>query len=54
MLTSPPYWTLKRYHDHPGQMGHITDYKAFLDQLDQVWQASMCFAMPDHTLPVRF
>ncbi len=41
VLTSPPYWTLKRYHDHPGQMGHITDYKAFLDQLDQVWQR--CF-----------
>jgi modification methylase len=40
-LTSPPYWTLKRYRDHPGQMGHIADYHAFLDQLDTVW--SRCF-----------
>lgn len=41
VLTSPPYWTLKRYHDHAGQLGHIPDYNAFLDQLDQVWQR--CF-----------
>ena len=40
-LTSPPYWTLKRYRDHPGQMGHITDYHTFLDQLDEVWRR--CF-----------
>ena len=40
-LTSPPYWTLKRYRDHPGQMGHITDYHTFLDQLDAVWRR--CF-----------
>lgn len=37
-LTSPPYWTLKRYEDVPGQLGHIEDYEAFLDQLDRVWE----------------
>ncbi|MBE7499578.1 MAG: site-specific DNA-methyltransferase [Verrucomicrobiales bacterium] len=40
-LTSPPYWTLKRYRDHPGQLGHISDYHTFLDQLDAVWRR--CF-----------
>lgn len=37
IVTSPPYWTLKEYRDHPEQMGHITDYEAFLDELDRVW-----------------
>jgi len=36
-LTSPPYWTLKKYHDHPGQLGDVTDYETFLDELDKVW-----------------
>lgn len=40
-LTSPPYWSLKRYRDHPGQLGHITDDHTFLDQLDEVWRR--CF-----------
>lgn len=38
VLTSPPYWTLKRYEDLPGQLGHIEDYEAFLDELDRVWR----------------
>jgi site-specific DNA-methyltransferase (adenine-specific) len=37
VVTSPPYWTLKDYRDHPSQMGHIDDYEEFLDQLDRVW-----------------
>jgi DNA modification methylase len=41
VLTSPPYWTLKRYNEHDGQLGHIADYQAFLDSLDQVW--AHCF-----------
>lgn len=40
-LTSPPYWTLKEYHDGAGQLGHVTDYDEFLDGLDAVWRA--CF-----------
>jgi modification methylase len=38
VVTSPPYWTLKRYNDSPGQMGHIDSYDEFLDQLDHVWR----------------
>jgi len=38
VVTSPPYWTLKRYNDTPGQLGHIADYEGFLDELDKVWK----------------
>lgn len=38
VVTSPPYWTLKQYRHHAGQMGHIEDYEAFLDELDRVWK----------------
>jgi site-specific DNA-methyltransferase (adenine-specific) len=37
VVTSPPYWTLKRYVDAPGQLGHLDDYEQFLDELDKVW-----------------
>lgn len=42
VLTSPPYWTLKEYHDHEGQLGHVADYERFLTELDRVWQH--CFS----------
>lgn len=38
VVTSPPYWNLKRYNDNPDQMGHIQDYEEFLDELGKVWQ----------------
>lgn len=38
VVTSPPYWTLKRYNEHDSQMGHIEDYDEFLSQLDEVWR----------------
>ena len=38
VVTSPPYWTLKRYRETPGQLGHVEDYEEFLVQLDSVWQ----------------
>jgi len=37
VVTSPPYWTLKKYRDTPGQLGHVVDYDDFLDALDRVW-----------------
>ena len=37
IVTSPPYWTLKTYNDHPAQLGHVEDYELFLDALDEVW-----------------
>ncbi len=36
VLTSPPYWTLKKYEDDPGQLGDVADYETFQDQLDKI------------------
>jgi len=38
VLTSPPYWTLKKYREHPRQLGAISLYEEFLDDLDKVWR----------------
>ena len=38
VVTSPPYWTLKKYNDAPGQLGHLEDYDKFMDELDKVWR----------------
>lgn len=38
VVTSPPYWTLKRYNDHSDQLGHVADYDEFIAGLDEVWR----------------
>lgn len=38
VVTSPPYWTLKEYNEHPEQLGAIADYDAFMIELDRVWR----------------
>jgi len=38
VVTSPPYWNLKRYNENPDQMGHIEDYEIFLTELEKVWR----------------
>lgn len=38
VVTSPPYWILKRYNENPDQLGHVEDYEEFVAQLSQVWQ----------------
>lgn len=38
VVTSPPYWTLKQYAEHPGQLGSVADYERFLAELEQVWR----------------
>lgn len=64
IVTSPPYWTLKRYDGGAGraQLGHVRDYDAFLDDLDQVWRRSfellapggrLCINVGDICLPRR-
>ena len=37
-VTSPPYFNLKKYNAHPGQLGDIDEYEAFHDELDRVWR----------------
>lgn len=41
VVTSPPYWTLKEYPLHQAQLGMVSDYERFLDELDRVW--NHCF-----------
>ena len=38
VVTSPPYWTLKKYRDHEAQLGDVEDYKDFLHELDKIWK----------------
>jgi len=38
VVTSPPYWNLKRYNEHPEQLGHVQDYEVFLHELNKVWE----------------
>ena len=38
IVTSPPYWTLKKYPDTDGQLGRIAGYGAFLSSLKRVWK----------------
>jgi DNA modification methylase len=38
VVTSPPYWNLKRYNETPEQLGHIPDYETFLTELEKVWR----------------
>lgn len=41
IVTSPPYWVLKKYDPISGQLGVIEDYDRFLMELDKVWKE--CF-----------
>ena len=38
VVTSPPYWNLKKYVENPNQLGEIDDYEQFLQELDIVWK----------------
>ena len=46
VVTSPPYWNLKRYNEHPDQMGHIDDYESFLVELNKVWAEVLRVLVP--------
>ena len=41
IVTSPPYWTLKKYEENPNQLGHVAEYEQFLAELEKVWRE--CF-----------
>ncbi len=46
VLTSPPYWTLKKYDDADGQLGHVSSYDAFLAELARVWRRCFDILVP--------
>ena len=46
VVTSPPYWNLKRYNENPDQLGHFQDYEVFLAELEKVWQHVLRILVP--------
>lgn len=46
IVTSPPYWTLKRYNETEGQLGHVEDYERFLLELSKVWAEAYRVLVP--------
>ena len=38
VVTSPPYWTLKKYNEGEGQLGAIGDYDRFVAELARAWK----------------
>lgn len=46
IVTSPPYWNLKRYQEHPDQLGHVQDYDVFLTELEKVWKQAFRVLVP--------
>src|ERR1700737_3615147 len=46
VVTSPPYWTLKEYPVNKGQLGMISDYDKFHDELDKVWRHCLRVLVP--------
>lgn len=52
VVTSPPYWTLKKYNDHEDQLGDVEDYDTFLQQLDQIWSRAYDALVPGGRLVI--
>ncbi len=46
VVTSPPYWTLKRYRETPNQLGHVADYEIFIEELTKVWRECLRVLVP--------
>jgi DNA modification methylase len=46
VVTSPPYWILKKYNQSAGQLGHIEDYATFLNDLDTIWRKCLEALVP--------
>lgn len=54
VVTSPPYWTLKKYDGAAGadQLGHVSDYQLFLAELSKVWERCLDLLVPGGRLCV--
>lgn len=53
VVTSPPYWTLKKYPDHPAQLGDLDDYELFQKELARVWDECFRVLLPGGRLCVN-
>ena len=49
VVTSPPYWILKKYNEVEGQLAEIQDYNEFLIELGKLWDA--CQNLPGEDFP---
>ncbi len=52
VVTSPPYWTLKRYNEGNSQLGAIGDYERFVAELAQVWKECRRVLVPGGRLVI--
>jgi site-specific DNA-methyltransferase (adenine-specific) len=46
VVTSPPYWNLKAYESGENQLGIISDYDAFVEELAKVWKECYRILVP--------
>ncbi len=53
VVTSPPYFNLKKYNDHPDQLGDIHEYDEFHDNLDKTWEHCFRVLQPGGRLVVN-
>lgn len=53
VVTSPPYWTLKKYPDHPGQLGDLEDYELFQKELARTWDECYRVLLPGGRLCIN-
>lgn len=53
VVTSPPYWNLKRYNDNEGQLGHVDAYDEFIAGLDRVWRHCFDALVPGGRLVIN-
>ena len=53
VVTSPPYWTLKKYPDHPDQLGDVLDFELFGKELARAWDECFRVLVPGGRLCVN-
>jgi len=46
VITSPPYFHIKDYEGHEGQLGEIDEYQRFCDELRKIWEACYDILIP--------
>jgi len=46
VVTSPPYWNLKKYNENRAQLGHIDDYETFLGEIAKTWEEAYRVLVP--------